>query len=723
MTETVNKAIRYFSSLSGKAVFILDFEKQFGGKAQKRKATHPDEILEFFSSYNLIYTDGDKIVPVHPFAAEAVLSVARSGIAFAKPLHGEEIFVSRQNRGNAHHRDRVFVKITGYDRGRFEGEVFEILQTFAPRYAARVFASVPAGSVAALFDLPDTPWVFVKTKRPVGTFLFLEPTGNTTRVLIPPSPETGKSPMQKSLSVYRETSLANPGDPAADFERIALKFSLPLQYPQELVPSKKELKEKEKLGTRDKFRKKMTRLYTCTIDGETAKDFDDAISLEKKKDRTILYVHIADVAWFVETDSPLEKEALRRGNSYYLNNQVLPMLPAILSEDFCSLRPKTKRLAVTAEVHYDLELNVIETHFYRSLIFINKRFTYNEAEKDLGRKNSPLRPFLELTDALGKKRAADGRIDLNLRDFSAVFRDDGSFSGLEEKPKLKSHKLIEECMLSANVAVAEFAVKNNIPMLHRNHEPMAYDHAERINAFLKLYGFKTQVKDTSPAEINKAIAVVAGSKEEHVFNYILLRSFMQANYHPLPKGHWGLGFEHYTHFTSPIRRFADLVVHRQLTAHLEGKPLPYPPGDLLLQGDQTSVQERIAMEAERNMLKLLSLRLLETSVGNTFQAFFTGFNSSGLFISLQEMSVEGFIPVSAFSKRGEVQALDDFRVLLPDLSKTIFLGETLEVVLEKADWEKIQLLFGFSGKKESPKNPQKKIPEKARSPRGARKRS
>lgn len=699
------KVISVLKRKKGKTVRLQQLERELSvnPKGKVRKTRRVNQELELFlqklSEHHLIDYDGEEIIPSHPFAVEGWLSATRSGHAFVVTTYGDDISIHRKSRKGAHHRDRVLTEITGYSGSRFEGEIVETIQPFSQEYIAKTVNRSREGILISLIDLPDAPYGLITQKNPrelkMGLWLKVAPENKQIETLLPPLPGKKKNSFFRSVPVYRIVNIAEHNDTSFDFERIALKYSLPLNWSKNLIPEKKALREREKEGERDPERKKLTKLYTCTIDGADAKDFDDAISLQKQRDRTILHVHIADVSWYVEPGSALDHEALNRSNSFYLNNQVLPMLPSILSEDFCSLRPKTKRLALTAEIHYNENLDPIETHFYRSLIYVNKRFTYTEAEKEIDRKNSVLKPFWDFALALYQKRTGDGRVDLNLKDIGAVYDNTGKFSGMVERERLRSHRLIEECMLSANTEVARHAREKDIPMLHRNHEPIPTASLPRLNLFLTLYGHNEQLKDTSHQEINRAIRIVEGSREEHVFNTFLLRSFTQAYYHPVPKGHWGLAFRDYTHFTSPIRRYSDLVVHRQLIAHIQKKPGIYSSGDLLMIGEQTSTQERIAMEAERSMLKLHALRFMENNIGREYAAFFTGFHSNGLFIALDEPSFDGFIPAESFSHRGEVNALDNFRVMIPSLQKVIFLGSRMRVRLEETNKERMQLVFSI----------------------------
>lgn len=664
-----------------------------GGSKNLKTIHEVWQILEEMRELGLVNFYENRITPAHPFAAELPLSVARSGVAFAGDRHRTEVFIPPPARNNARHRDRVLVEVTGASRGRFEGRILKVTRPFSTTFIARVLKKVTGKEFLVLLpDLPDSPYGIAELPGDIeqNSFVILNDSSEQQKVKtsIP-----GMRGHVHNLPAYTFEKRCNPEDISSDIERIKLKYQLPGPFNKKLIPSRKELKQRTKHELKNPDRKNLTKLFTCTIDGKTAKDFDDAISIETTENTTVLYVHIADVAFYVEKGSPLEEEALRRGNSYYLPGTVIPMLPEILSEEFCSLRPKTKRLAFTAEVHFDDDLQIIHKNFYRSVIYINRRYTYEDAEKILDRKNSPLQPFMHLAENLLQKRKNSGRIDLDLREMESVTDSHGRLISLVERKRLRSHRLIEECMLSANTAVAAFARENRVPMLHRVHEPIDQNHLEKINAFLELYGFNFNLKSLSYDELKKANARVSGSTVENIFHYLLLRSFTQAFYGPEPGGHWGLAFAHYTHFTSPIRRFSDLVVHHQLAAFLTGDELPYNEGELSTAGRETSRLERIAMEAERGMQKLMFIRYMKEHTGKSFEAFLTGFNNHGLFITLEDPPIEGFVPVDDFSQKGETLALDDFRVVIEKYSRTVALGARMKVTLEKSDWENMQLYF------------------------------
>jgi ribonuclease R len=680
--------------------------KKGGFKKKEKPGSHEsiDRFLKDLETYDLVQVKGSQVIPRHPFLIEARLSVAPNGMGFGMGGFDRDIMIPPGKRNGANHRDKVLVEIMDISRDRYEGRVVSIVEQFTTQYLGKVRESLGSGiHLINLIDLPDLPAGLLKHSGAVeaNSYMIVEETGETREIALPEKQTADKNrrnkkddyPLHKECNVYRLVKNVPVAQSSSDHMRIAARFNIPVEYNKELIPRKRDMKKLEKAGMKDKNRKNLKKLYSCTIDGADSKDFDDAISFEKRGDVSILYVHIADVGHYVAKDTPLDMEAFKRGNSYYLKNSVLPMLPPILSEDFCSLRPKTKRLSFTCEMHYDENAELLEYHLYKSIIHLGKRFTYEDAEKQLDKKGSPLHDTWQLAKKLHEKRVATGKIELNIKETDIVVDAHGRILAMHEKARLNSHRLIEECMLSANICTAKFMREKKIPGIYRVHDPMPASGLEKINAFLKLYGFNVQIKSLHYQQVQKIIKLVEGSEVEEIFNYILLRSFSAAAYKNMPLGHWGLGFSDYTHFTSPIRRFSDLVVHRQLFACLIGAHLPYNRKQLEVIGAETSRLERVAMDAEKTVIRLISLRHFKDKIGETYQAFFSGFNQNGLFIQTQDPRVEGFIPAASFDRQGEVCIVDDFRVKLPRYSKVIALGQKFTVKLVKADWEKIQLAF------------------------------
>jgi ribonuclease R len=676
-------------------------------KAPAQREDH--EALQFLLSNGIAMEDNRGVHLMLEFTG--VLSAARSGVAFVPVGRGIEAVVPFADRGGALHRDKVNVILTGFNRGRFTARVNRIVEPFSGEYFARILAAARAGGsasqylLAELIDLPDRPQVLVAGKHKAGDTLYLRRSEKRAQYLreMRGGSRSGGGDIHSGYGrtqalVFEASGRKVREDRKGDLERLRLRYMLPGDFDKKLIPTKKELTALVNSEMKNPERVKVTGSYIFTIDGEDAKDFDDAIACRKIPGGFELDVHIADVSFFVRPGTPLFDEALRRGNSYYLAGSVIPMLPEILSNEFCSLKPKTKRLAFTVRMHFDQKGKMTGYELFRSVIYINKRYTYKEAQKALGKKKSPLADAMELAELLIAHRNAQGRIDLNIAEQKAIYNKEGKFLGLEKQERLQSHRLVEECMLSANQAVANYALKHHLPILHRNHESMPIDKLERLNRYLEKYVARLKIRGTDQKEIARILGHEKLDPVREVFQFLLLRSFMQANYMPESKGHWGLAFSEYAHFTSPIRRFADLVTHLQLGAHLRREKTRLKLADLEYYGREASRLERIAFEAERADRKLLAVRALGGRVGESFSAWLSGFSQDKLFITLVEYPVEGEIDAGEVDRWGEIRMIDDFSVFAGKLQKTLSLGDRFKVTLVKADPLEMALKFTFSGK-------------------------
>lgn len=666
-----------------------------------KEKSRDDEALQYLKNVGLLDSQKKQSSLITTF--EGALSAAKSGIAFVPIGAGEarlEAIIPHGERNGALHRDRVQVTVIGFNRGRFTAKVNKVIEPFSQDYLARTLERAPGGGgkdkslrLAELIDLPDKPHVLVRGKVAAGEVLYLKRTTDTAQFLRE-HPRGGYARTQSV--VFERAGRKLSQDRRGDLERLRLRYMLPEAFEKALIPKKKDIDRHVKLELKNPKRVHVKDRFIFTIDGEDAKDFDDAISVTETQAGFELDVHIADVGFFVTKDSPLFAEALKRGNSYYLAGSVIPMLPEILSNEFCSLKPKTKRLAFSVRMVYDNSGNRIKYELFKSVIYIDKRFTYKDAHKSLAQKKSPLAAALKLSQILIAKRDGDGRIDLNIAEEKAVYDKKGKFVGLEVQARLNSHRLVEECMLSANQAVANYAIQNGVGILHRNHESMAVDKLERLNKYLQKYAQRLKIRAAEHSEIGRVLSDRALDPVRDVFQILLLRSFMQANYMPEAKGHWGLAFREYAHFTSPIRRFADLVTHIELAAHLMHTRKNFNVPELDLYGRETSRLERIAFEAERADKKLLAVRAFADKIGKVFPAWLSGFTPDRLYVTLTDFPAEGDIEAMDVDRKGEIKIIDDFTIFAGKLQKSLALGDKFKVRLLKADALEMTLKFEFA---------------------------
>jgi len=426
--------------------------------------------------------------------------------------------------------------------------------------------------------------------------------------------------------------------------------SLPSLFSKDVI-AEAEAAEPPVLG---KGRTDLRDIPLVTIDGEDARDFDDAVFAEKDGDGWHLIVAIADVAYYVEEDSALDACAFERGNSVYFPDRVIPMLPERLSNGLCSLVPNEDRYCLAVHLWIDAHGNMKRYEFVRGLMRSRARLTYNDVQGVCDTNNDhPQRQIIELLyqayTALAYERDHRGSLDLNLPEFKIIFDDAGNVSAITPRARLESHRLIEAYMIAANVAAADFLLKKHAPGIYRVHEPPSEDKLEELTNLLKMAGYSLHTgAGVKAAHFNRILKQVEGKPEAYMVNTAILRSQMQAYYAHENLGHFGLSLEKYCHFTSPIRRYSDLVVHRSLAHAIEGhmdkpsKQYNARLGEIALHISDT---ERRAMMAERDASDRYKVSYMSKHIGNSFSGTIVSLNEYGLFVSINETGVTGFIPV------------------------------------------------------------------------------
>ncbi len=479
-------------------------------------------------------------------------------------------------------------------------------------------------------------------------------------------------------------------------EIIARKYNLPLKHSPEAQ------KEVENLSDRvviSKNRRDLTKQVCFTIDPESARDFDDAVAIEKEGENYRLFVHIADVTHYVKEGSAIDKEAFERGNTYYLPEYALHMLPERLASKLCSLRPNEKKYAFTCEMLINPKGKVIDYDIYESVIISKARLTYDQAlgiilgDPDLEEKFphvvKPLKHMEELAKILLKEREKRGSIDFDLPESQILFTETGDPYDVVPYERHFAHRLIEEFMIIANITVAKHMEKTQEPFIYRTHEE---PNIEKVIKFVDLVaglGFKVSYpEEVTPKFIQKILKMAAGTPEEQLLRFMALRTMKQAKYTVENIGHFGLALETYTHFTSPIRRYADLVVHRMLKKSIKKKftkkDLQVLPEKLKEVAQQCSKMERVADDAERDALDILKLRILSGHIGEEFEGVITGVTSFGLFVELERYIIEGLIPISSLEGY-YIYDEQNHRLIREDKKKSFRLGDKVKVRIEKVD--------------------------------------
>ena len=521
------------------------------------------------------------------------------------------------------------------------------------------------------------------------------------------------------------------GEPGVDIEIVLRSHGLPPRFPQPVVAASEEFPEEvppdDLLGRRD-FRDRRI----VTIDGETAKDFDDAVEVERTEQGYRLGVHIADVSHYVREGSVLDIEAKSRGTSVYFPGRVLPMLPERLSNGLCSLNPRVDRLVLSAILDFDRKGRVLSAQFTKGVIRSAHRMTYTEVarlletrptkedEHEYGPFLDDFRTMGELAAHLRERREARGAIDFDLPDADIVLDDAGLVVGIVPESRNVAHRLIEEFMLAANEAVAKKLLFDKQPAMYRVHDRPDPDKLVDLREVLESFGYelKGKLEEIPPSAFQRLLKEIAGKPEERLLSDLLLRAQRKALYSEECRGHYALAAPYYCHFTSPIRRYPDLVVHRQLTRLLrDHRPVAADQREGVEKGIaedavHSSDRERRAESAERESLLWKKIVFMKDKVGRDFDAFVTGVASFGLFVTLQDFFVEGLVPVSSLGEDFFVYEEKQHRLRGRSSDVTYRLGDALCVNLKEIDEVRRRLNFRLAERKAAPVRRPKPAPPK-----------
>lgn len=606
-------------------------------------------------------------------------------------------FISRSNMGKAVHGDTVLIRIlrTRNDN-RPEATIIDITKK-----GSDTLCGIVEIHKKKLQVLPDDP-------RMPFTVTVLQSTehvtsGDCVKVRINRETVVGKTVVGEIIEV-----LGKQDDIETQMRLVAEKFELPVEFSERALQEAVD-NSKTPCPT-DKKRKDLQKIEHITIDGETAKDFDDAICVEKTDNGFRLYVSIADVSHYVPCGSDLDLDAYRRGTSVYFPGQVIPMLPEILSNNACSLVPGEKRLTVTALLDFDSRGKLIANNFFRSQIVSKHRFTYttvkNILTEDAANISEQHKPFIghlrqaaSLAKLLRRKRLQRGAIDFNLQEAQISLTRDGRVEKITKTERNFAHQMIEEFMLAANEAVASFLASRIETSLFRTHEPPDESTLSDYLSFLTRLGLDPKPFEPSPAWFAEILEKTRDTRYEYIINNLLLRSLKQASYSLDQTGHFGLASSAYTHFTSPIRRYPDLIVHRQLIAILSGDPenTPTSPTVVSEAASFLSKRERIAIDSERDMNERLKVAFMKDKIGQSFQALISGVNEKSIFITIEQLCISGGVPVELLDDDYYIFDSKNFRLFGEITAKTYQIGDRVVVELVDANTIRKKLSFKIVG--------------------------
>jgi len=634
------------------------------------------------------------------------LEIQRQGFGFVIPEDSrrKDVFVNQRDIGEAWHGDRVVVSVLGEPKkGRnAEGRIVRILERGRKTLPAKVIKKMGDEWLCRPSD-PKLAFGIISTLKDESIEL---KSGDI--VICVPGEKMDPTMWQGEITEL----LGSEVDIAVQEALVKSNHNIRTRFPSGSVNQADGLpREPSEKDYAD--RRNLTDKQFVTIDGVTARDFDDAILVERLDKGYRLWVAIADVAHYVAEGTPLDKEALERGNSYYFPRSVVPMFPERLSNGLCSLNPDVKRLTMVVRMDTDESGITRSASFFQAVIQSHARLTYTQVKQAIldrdeavRRKIEPVVPMLELAEELARKinklRSRRGSLDFDLPEPEVFFDAAGEVSEIRPKQRTFANQLIEEFMVAANESVAHYLIEQDLPCLFRIH-PYA-DEAKLQNLFRMLSRTDKSIvmpKEITPKKLQMLVASMRGTDKEYIVNRMLLRSMKQAKYSPENEGHFGLASEEYAHFTSPIRRYADLVVHRLLKTAISlssDSAVNIPiPGQKKLQNvaNHISSRERVAMDAEREILKRVTVLFMRDKVGQSFNGVVSHITDFGFYVELKDVMAEGLIRLSSMD--------DDYYTYWPQremlvgerTGRAFALGQAVEVVLDEVSLERLELNFSL----------------------------
>ncbi len=620
------------------------------------------------------------------------------GFGFFLPEEdGQDMVLSAKEMQTVMHGDLVLAYQSGFDRrGRPEGKIHEVIEHANVTVVGRFFTEHGIG-----FVIPDNKRLTQDISIPLE-FTADAQNGQMVLIEIIAFPSKRNQAIGKIIHILGEHMA-----PGMEIEVAIHAHRIPADWPDDVLAEVNKIPQ-QVTEIKGQDRTDLRHLPFVTIDGEDAKDFDDAVyCCQKAKGGYQLYVAIADVSHYVTLGSALDKEAARRGNSVYFPGKVVPMLPEALSNGICSLNPGVDRLCMVAELAISAQGRIVRSRFYRAVFHSQARLTYNQvgrwlAEGCTDRKHEELWPTLDslygVYQLLLQERKKRGAIDFDAIETSIEFDQNRKIQRIVPSQRNDAHRLIEECMLAANVAVARFLNKAKLPCLYRVHTTPDEDRIAALRLFLGELGLHLGGgKKPHPKDFQKIKEAVANRPEKHLIEMVMLRSLKQAEYLEENSGHFGLAYPVYTHFTSPIRRFPDLLIHRALGYLIDhpqqAKQFVYSKEDMNRLGRHCSSTERRADEATREVTLWLKCEYMQDKLGQIFSGTISSVTGFGLFVELDDIYVEGLVHVT--SLKNDYYALDAVKHrLVGERSGIVYhLGDKMSVLVARVDLDERKIDF------------------------------
>jgi ribonuclease R len=655
-----------------------------GSSALRRFTTELDELLhagEILRNRREEYLLRERL----PVIVGAVVG-HKDGHGFLHPEdRSDPIYLPPRQMLEVMHGDRAAVRISGKDsRGRSEGAIVEVLERKTREVVGRLY-----DESGISFVVPDNPRIGHRVLVPRERLSDAKPGHVVLVELVEPPSKTAQA-LGHVVRVLGEHT-----EPGMETEIAIHSHGLPFEFPREALDEAAGFGDAVSAAAK-RNREDLRELQLVTIDGEDARDFDDAVYCEPLRGGGWrLIVAIADVASYVEPGGALDREAQHRGTSVYFPNRVLPMLPEALSNGLCSLNPRVDRLSMACEMRVTPDGKVSRAQFYEAVIRSAARLTYTKVaayladpgaiqDPELNAVGPQIQNLYSVFQALLRARKQRGALDFDAPELKVKFDAEGRVAALVEYPRNDAHRLIEECMIAANVQAARFLKKHRIATLYRVHGQPEPERLQQLRQFLRGFGIHLPEGDElSPKDLGAALERVSGHQEAALIQTVVIRSMPQAVYQPENIGHFGLALPEYAHFTSPIRRYPDLLVHRGIRHVLRGgdaSTWAHSSGIAAL-GQQCSLTERRADEATRDALSWLKCEYMSDRIGEEFDAIVSGVVDFGLFVQVKGMQVDGLVHVTALGADYFSRDRTGFRMIGSRGGRVFRLGDHLRVRL------------------------------------------